>query len=263
MGGDYEELAGFAAAIAREAGDATLDVFLSRDLGLELKENNTPVTRADRAAEEILRARIRAECPHDAILGEEFGEEAGGSGRRWILDPVDGTQSFLHGVPLYGTLVGVEEDGRVVAGVAYMPALGELFTAVRGHGAWWTQRYGGEESRVRARVSTIADPAHALFSTTSVGGFFKSGHGELYGRLRERFGRDRGWSDCYGHLLVATGRAEVMVDPRMAIWDCAALAPIVEEAGGRFTNLAGEATHDGGSAISTNGLLHDEVLALC
>jgi len=252
----------FAARIAREAGESTLSVFRSKDLGLETKEDDTPVTRADRAAEELLRRRIRAECPSDAILGEEFGEEPGTSGRSWILDPIDGTKSFVRGVPLYGTLVAVEEAGEVVAGAICMPAIGELGYAARDEGAWWVRRAGGEERRDRAQVSSVEDPAGAVFCTTSVGGFFRSGRGDAYLALREHFRFDRGWSDCYGHLLVATGRVEAMVDPRMAVWDCAALKPLVEEAGGRFTNLAGESTHRGGSAISTNGLLHDQVLSL-
>ena len=255
-----EELMNFAADIAREAGEGTLAIFGTADLGLETKENGTPVTRADRAAEELLRRRIRAEFPKDGILGEEFGEESGGSGRRWIIDPIDGTRSFTHGVPLYGTLVGLEVDGRAVVGAIHMPALGETVRAARGCGAWWTRRPGAADER--ACVSGESDPERALFCVTSVGGFRRAGREELYRRMGETFSRDRGWSDCYGHLLVATGRAEIMVDPMMNIWDCAALAPVVEEAGGQFSDLSGRLTHDGGSAISSNGLLHDAVLEL-
>jgi histidinol phosphatase-like enzyme (inositol monophosphatase family) len=257
-----KELLEFATRIAWEAGESTLSHFLAPDLGVETKQDGSPVTRADRAAEELLRRRIRAECPQDAILGEEFGEEEGGSGRTWILDPIDGTKSFARGVPLYGTLVAVEEQGRAVVGVIHMPAIGETACGARGEGAWWIRRSGADERRDPARVSAVSDPALGLLCTTSVGGFFRAGCGELYYRLRERFGLDRGWSDCYGHLLVATGRAEAMLDPRMEVWDCAALQPVVEEAGGRFTTLSGEATHRGGSAVSTNGALHDHVLSL-
>ncbi|MHC4956834.1 MAG: inositol monophosphatase family protein [Planctomycetota bacterium] len=253
-----QALLDFAVSAAREAGEATLRYFLAdaADQGIETKDNNTPVTRADKRSEEILRERIRAAYPGDGIVGEEFGEDTGRTGRRWILDPVDGTRSFVHGVPLYGTLVALEEEGRAVVGVIHLPALDETVSGAHGCGAWWDRR----GRRVPARVSETADPAAALFCYTSANGFRQSGHGAVHSSLRETFGRDRGWSDCYGHALVATGRVDVMVDTRMALWDTAALYPVVVEAGGRFTDLAGHDVHDGGSAISSNGRLHDAVL---
>lgn len=252
------DLLEFAVGIAREAGEVTLRYFRTAELEIERKSDDSPVTRADKGAEELLRDRIRSACPADGILGEEFGEHEGSSGRRWILDPVDGTRSFVRGVPLYGTLVALEEDGRAILGVVHMPALDETAYAATGHGAHW--RVNGETRP--ARVSSVQRLDDALLSTTSVGGFARAGLLALHESLRASVRRDRGWGDCYGHLLVATGRVDVMLDPLMNVWDCAALQPIVEEAGGRFTDLAGTATHRGGSALSTNGLLHDAVLEL-
>jgi len=252
----------FAVRIAKAAGSETLRYFLSADLVVETKADGSPVTRADRAAEELLRSEISHSFPQDGICGEEFGEQEGTSGRRWILDPVDGTKAFARGIPLYGTLVGLEEDGRAVLGVACLPALGEMVYAAKGLGAHWMTGVGGSEELREARVSEVDDAARALLCTTSVGGFTRIGRPEIFDRLRNGLGLDRGYGDCYGHILVATGRAEVMVDPVLAIWDCAALVPIVEEAGGTFTDLQGNATHRGQSGISTNGRLHEVVRGL-
>lgn len=257
-----EELLAFAVRVAREAGDAALRRFRSGDLGVRTKENGTPVTEADLEAERLFRDRIRAELPDDGIVGEEYGEDAGRSGRTWIVDPVDGTKAFARGVPLWGTLVGVEEQGRAVLGVAYLPALAEMVFGARGAATMWVTGIASVETSRPARVSTVARARDGLLCTTSVGGFERSGRLDLYRRLRSAFGMDRGWGDCYGHLLVATGRAEAMVDPVMAVWDCAALQPIVEGAGGTFHDLSGRPTHRGGSVVSTNGLLRPEVEAL-
>jgi histidinol phosphatase-like enzyme (inositol monophosphatase family) len=253
----------FALAAAREAGALTLEHFGSERLGVETKGDGSPVTRADREAERLLVERIRGAFPDDGILGEESGERPGKSGRRWILDPIDGTKSFIHGVPLYGTLVALEAAGRAVVGVICLPALGEAVYAARGEGAFWSKDLGGRgETPLPARVSAVSRLDGALMCTTSPRGFERSGHTAFYQRLQSRVAMERGWSDCYGHALVATGRAEIMLDPIMAIWDCAALLPVVEEAGGRFTDFSGAPTHGGGSAISTNLALADEVRAL-
>lgn len=256
-----KELA-FALASAREAGDVTLEYFGSERIGLETKADGSEVTRADREAERLLLERIRATFPDDGILGEETGETAGKSGRRWILDPVDGTKSFAHGVPIYGTLVALEANGEAVLGVVHLPALRETCFGARGEGAWWARVVDGEEATSPARVSAVDRLDRALLCTTSLRGFDRKGCAGFYERLRTRVASERGWGDCYGHMLVATGRAEIMIDPVMSIWDCAALQPIVEEAGGRFTDLAGAPTHRGGSAISTNLALAEQVLAL-
>jgi histidinol phosphatase-like enzyme (inositol monophosphatase family) len=252
----------FALAAAREAGALTLEWFGREGLGVETKGDGSPVTRADKEAERLLVARIRAEFPDDGIVGEESGETPGTSGRRWILDPIDGTKSFVHGVPLYGTLVALEVGGHAVVGVICLPALREAVFAARGEGAFWARDLGGAETIVRARVSALDRLDRALVCMTSARGFERSGHEEFHRRVRERAAVERGWGDCYGHALVATGRAEVMLDPIMEIWDCAALLPVVEEAGGRFTDFSGAPTHRGRSAISTNLALADEVRAL-
>ena len=252
----------FAVGAAREAGAITLRYFQDAALAVDTKADGSPVTRADREAERLLRERIGEAYPADGILGEEEGEHIGESGRVWILDPVDGTKSFARGVPLYGTMIGLEENGQAVLGVVYFSALREMMFAARGCGAWWLRDIGGDEQRVPARVSEVSELGRALLCVTSVGSFVHAGEITLYAALRGVTGLDRGWSDCYGHMLVATGRADVHVDPWMNVWDCAALQPIVEEAGGSFTDLAGNATHRGGSGVSTNAALRDAVLAI-
>lgn len=242
--------------LARATGELTLSYFRTDDLGTEHKSDRSPVTVADRAAETLMRERIAAAFPDDGVLGEEEGEVAGTSGYRWILDPIDGTQSFVCGVPLFGTLIACEAEGEVVLGVVHCPAAGELVSAARDRGAWWSVDGGAPR---RARVSRTARLAEASFSTTSPQ-YFPSF--DLYRRVAQTARVTRGWSDCYGHLLVATGRLDVQLDPSTSIWDDAALMVVVEEAGGRFTDLTGGRRIGGGAAVSTNGLVHDEVLAL-
>jgi histidinol phosphatase-like enzyme (inositol monophosphatase family) len=207
---------------------------------------------------------IAAAFPGDGILGEEFPEQAGTSGFRWILDPIDGTKSFIHGVPLYGTLVGLEHkssehNAESVLGVILIPALDECVYAARGQGAWYVA--GGRPPR-RARVSSQRTLAESLFLTSEVGSFNRIGRSDAYERLQAAARLSRTWGDCYGHLMVATGRAEVMVDPLMEIWDAAALPPILEEAGGTFTDWQGRPTIYSGNGIATNGLVLDEVMAI-
>lgn len=249
----------FALTAAREAGAITLKYFRENNYSVELKRDQSPVTIADREAEQHLRGRIAAAFPGDAILGEEFPELPGDSGFRWILDPIDGTKSFISGVPLYGTLIGVEFGGRSVVGVIHIPALDETGYAAKGEGAWIV-RGGG--AAVRARVSRTPHLADALFCTSEVKTFTKTGRREAFDALERACRLTRTWGDCYGYLLVASGRADVMVDPMMNVWDCAALQPIIEEAGGSFTNWHGEPTIYGGESIATNGVLSDEVLAI-
>jgi histidinol phosphatase-like enzyme (inositol monophosphatase family) len=241
----------FAIAAAWDAGRITLAYFQTA-LDVERKADQSPVTIADRSAEEKLRALIRARYPGDAIVGEEFGEKSGTTGYRWILDPIDGTKSFIHGVPLYGVMVAVEREGRAIAGVVNLPALGEMVYAARGVGCFWNGR--------RACVSSVDRLDQALLAMTNPTGFARVNKREAYERLVARTLVNRGWGDCYGHVLVATGRADIMLDPVTSIWDCAALQPIVEEAGGTFTDWHGEPTIDGGDAISTNGHLFAQVM---
>ncbi|MBX9787681.1 MAG: histidinol-phosphatase [Pirellulales bacterium] len=243
----------------QEAAAITLRYFRQDNYQVELKADASPVTVADREAEQHLRRRIAASFPDDAVLGEEFDSVDGTSGFRWILDPIDGTKSFVHGVPFYGTMIGVEHAGRSVIGVVLLPGLDEHVYAVRGQGAWAVR---GQESPKRAHVSDCRQMSQALFLTTAVKDFDKFGRGEAYEALDAATRISRTWGDCYGYLLVATGRAEVMVDPAMNVWDAAALQPILEEAGGTFTNWLGEPTIHGREGVATNGHLLDDVIAI-
>jgi histidinol phosphatase-like enzyme (inositol monophosphatase family) len=245
-----EELLEFAVAVARGAGEITLRHF-RRPFTPDRKADGSFVTQADREAERYIRARIEEKFPHDSVLGEEEATRAGSSGRQWIIDPVDGTYSFVHGVPLYGVLIGLEIADEVCLGVVNLPALGEIVYAARGAGCFWND--------ARARVSATSSLADALLLSTDFGTCERYGFGEAARRLEQGAGARRAWGDCYGHVLVATGRAEVMLDPVMNVWDCAPLLPILEEAGGTFTDWGGRRTIRGGNAISTNGLLYETV----
>jgi histidinol-phosphatase len=247
------ELLEFAEEIAREAGRITLEYFGPRVAHLE-KGDGSPVTLADRAAEEALRARILERYPRHGVLGEEFGETEGEEPVRWILDPIDGTRSFMRGVPLYAVLVGVEVEGDPVVGVAHFPALPETVSAARGEGCRW--------NGAPCSVSDQVDLGQALVLTTDPGMTRESPVGPGWDRLSRSVGYTRSWGDAWGHALVATGRAEVMVDPVLSSWDSAPLLTILTEAGGRFTDLSGRATIHGGSGLSTNGRLHASVLEL-
>ncbi len=246
-----------AKSAALAAGRHTLKYFQAAGVRVERKSDNSPVTIADREAEQILREQITAAFPDDGIIGEEFGEQAGTSGYRWILDPIDGTKSFICGVPLYGTLIGVEHDGESVAGVIFIPGLDECVYAAKGHGAWYVK---GETEPVPAQVSTRDRLTDCAFITSQVDLFRRRGAAEAYRRLEEAAYITRTWGDCYGYLLVATGRADAMVDADMHVWDAAALQPILEEAGGTFTNWQGRRTIYGGEGVATNGHVLEEVL---
>lgn len=236
--------------LARLAGDTAHsfgEEVARATLGVEVKSDGSPVTAADRAAEQRAREWIEARFPEDGILGEEFGATREGASRRWILDPIDGTKSFVRGVPLWGTLVAVAEGEAVLAGVAYFPAAGELVAAAPGEGCWWNDH--------RCAVSRVDALERATVLTTDERFATRATFGEPWRVLARRAAVARTWGDCYGYLLVATGRAEVMVDEIMSPWDAAAVMPIVEEAGGVFTDFAGRRTAFGGSAIATNGAL--------
>jgi len=234
----------FAVEAAWLAGRITLRWFQA-GVAAERKPDGSPVTPADREAEAFLRERIERFHPRDGLLGEEFGARRPRARRRWILDPIDGTASFLHGVPLYGVLIGLEIDAEPAAGVIHFPALGETVCAARGLGCRWNGR--------PARVSAVdrLEEGTVLWTSAAAG----ADGAAAIARLSGLAGLTRGWGDCYGHALVATGRAEAMIDPRMKIWDCAALAPVIEEAGGVFTDWEGRRTIRGESAISTNAAL--------
>lgn len=254
--GELAELRAFAVDAARAAGRITLESFGPAQR-FETKPDGSPVTDADRRAEALLRERIVARCPRDGILGEEFGVGEGRSGRRWTVDPIDGTASFVHGVPLYGVLVGLLDGDEAVLGVIHLPALDETVAAARDCGCLW---WRGGQDPAPARVRSTERLESALVLCTDFSRLDEPG--DAFERLAARAGRLRTWGDCYGHALVATGRADAMIDPRMSPWDSVPLLPIVEEAGGRFTTLAGERRPAGGSAVSTNGPLHQVLLDL-
>jgi histidinol-phosphatase len=243
-------------AVAQEAafvgGRRTLAYFGTGTAATEWKADQTPVTLADREAERLIRGVIGRAFPDHAILGEEDGETAGSAPVRWIVDPLDGTLTFVRGVPLYGTLIGVEVRGEPAVGVVYLPALDEMVAAARGLGCTWNGR------PCRASATTSLSEALAVV-TDERAARTRSG---AWDRIVARTALQRTWADCYGYVLVATGRAEVSLDPIMNVWDCAPLLPIVEEAGGRFTDWSGRRTIHGGEAVATNGALHDQIVAL-
>jgi histidinol phosphatase-like enzyme (inositol monophosphatase family) len=243
----------FAVEAAWQAGKITLEYFQT-DTAVEHKPDTSPVTLADRRAEQKLRECIQRVFPDHGILGEEFGETAGRAPYRWVLDPLDGTRSFIQGVPMYGVMMGLEHYGQAVLGVVHLPALGETVYAARGSGCYWNGR--------RAQVSKIAQLEDAVVLTTSVRSLYEEGRGPVFERLQAQTHLQRTWGDCYGHILVATGRAEVMLDPILQIWDCAALQPILQEAGGTFTDWQGIPTHTGGNGLSTNGHLFEAVMEM-
>jgi len=249
-----------AKAIAYQAGEITLRYFYVADkLTVENKDDESPVTIADRETEVFLRKVITERFPDDAVFGEEYPDTEGSTGYRWFIDPIDGTKSFIHGVPLYSTLIGLEREGQCVGGVIALPALGELIWAGRGFGAWHETNRGAPK---RCQVSGCSNLAEATFVTSEVLTFDKCNRREAYNRLEKSVRLVRTWGDGYGYALVATGRAEIMVDPIMSDWDSAPLQVILEESGGRFTDWKGNAVCFGKEGVGTNGILHDEVLAV-
>ncbi len=264
----YDADLAFAQALADDADAVTMDRFLAVDLHVERKPDLTPVSDADRTVERALRRRVQAERPADAVVGEEYGELGPAQGaadpdrraeRRWVVDPVDGTKNFVRGVPVWATLVALEEAGRVVVGVVSAPALGRRWWAARGAGAW-TGRSSGTARP--CRVSGVSSLADAHLSYSSLDGWARRDRLEAFLALTGRVWRTRAFGDFWSHMLVAEGAVDVSCEPEVSLWDLAALQVVVEEAGGRFSDLAGAARPDGGSVVCTNGLLHEEVLAL-
>jgi len=240
-----------AEAVARVAGEVALRHY-HRGVTVETKGDGTPVSVADRQAEEAARAWLEKHCPQDGILGEELGTTRPDARRRWILDPIDGTKTFVRRVPLWGTLVALAEGENVLAGAAYFPAVEELVVAAHGAGCFWNGK--------PAHVSSVSRLSEAVVLTTDA----RMGTPEqvrALDALSARGGLVRTWGDCYGYLLVATGRAEVMTDALMAPWDAAALQPIIEEAGGVFSDWNGRRTAFGGNAVASNAALAADVRA--
>ena len=235
-----------------DAADAiTLDRFRAQDLEVAAKPDLTPVSDADLAVEKAVRELLAAERPDDAVLGEEDGETGSGA-RRWVVDPVDGTKNFVRGAPVWATLVALLVDGRVEVGVVSAPALGRRWWAARGEGAF----RDGEP----IRVSSVGSLQDAFLSYSSLTGWEEQGRLDGVLQLSRECWRTRAFGDFWSHVLVAEGAVDVSFEPEVSLWDLAPLQVIVEEAGGRFTSLQGEARPDGGSVLCSNGLLHDAVL---
>lgn len=240
-----------AAEVARVAGAIANRHFRGADLSVRSKGDGSPVTVADLESERAARDWIRQRFPADGILGEEFGAERLDAKRRWVLDPIDGTRTYVHGVPLWGTLVGVSTGDEIVAGAAFFPALDELICAAPGAGSWLNGK--------RVQVSRISRLTDSLVLTTDETFASLPARRAAWQRMTSEAGMSRSWGDCYGYLLVASGRAEAMVDPVLSEWDATALVPVVEEAGGVFTDWSGQRGARGGSAIATNAALASQV----
>ena len=245
-------------ALALELADLadaiTLPRFRAVDLVVKAKPDLTPVTDADLAVERCLRTELRSRLPADAVLGEEYGVDGPvGAVRQWIIDPIDGTKNFLRGLPVWATLIALQVSGVGTVGVVSAPALGRRWWAASGHGAF--------ADGAPIQVSRVADLADAHLSYSSLTGWEQLGRLEAFLDLTRQVWRSRAFGDFWSHVLVAEGSVDIAAEPEVSLWDLAAIQVLVEEAGGCFTNLSGAHTADGGSAVSTNGLLHDTVLS--
>jgi histidinol-phosphatase len=247
------------AHVMADAVDAqTMSRFKALDLQVETKPDLTPVTDADRAAEEAIRGQLSRARPRDAVLGEEFGSSGQGP-RRWVIDPIDGTKNFVRGVPVWATLIALVDDGEPVVGVVSAPALGRRWWAAKGAGAYTGRSLS---SAVRLSVSGVAGLADASLSYSSLTGWKERGNLDEFLGLTETVWRTRAYGDFWSYCLVAEGAVDIACEPELNLYDMAALVPVVTEAGGRFSSLEGEDGPFGGNALATNGLLHDEVLHL-
>jgi histidinol-phosphatase len=244
-----------------DAADAiTTARFRARDLRVRSKPDRTPVTDADTAVEDAVRELLAAERPADGVLGEERGgpSPAAAAGRAWVLDPIDGTKNFLRGAPVWATLIALVEDGTPVLGMVSAPLLGRRWWAVRGGGAWLRDAAGER----RISVSGVSSLADAYLSTTHLGSWSEHHSREAYLALTDACWENRAFGDFWSHCLVAEGAVDLAAEAIVNPWDVAAVQVLVTEAGGRFSDLSGEARFDGGSALSSNGLLHDAALEI-
>lgn len=250
----YQEFYDFAVETAYLAGRLTLGYFQT-GVQPDFKKDNSPVTIADKKAEELIRSRIEKKYPDHSVVGEEFGEKSNkNSDFTWYIDPIDGTKSFIRGVPLYAVLIGLEIEGEVKTGAVYFPALNEMLAAYSGGGCWWNGR--------RAQVSEISSLDKAVVSFTDPAAFEEYGKLKAWQNISRKCYYRAGWGDAYGHCLAATGRIELMLDPIMNDWDCGPFPPVLQEAGGYFGDWQGSQTIHGKEALSTSLLLLPEVLEL-
>lgn len=251
------------------AGNRTLQHFENPSLEVDRKSDDSPVTIADREAEALTRELLSERFPEDTLAGEEFAEQTGSSEYRWTVDPIDGTKSFICGVPLYSTLLAVEHAGKPLGGMILIPALGQAAVAAIGHGCFSSNNLAGSDltkpshaNWSPARVSQCDQLSDAVFVTSEVKTFAKRDSAAAYTRIEHACFLSRTWGDGYGYLMVATGRADLMVDPMCNAWDVAAILPILIEAGGRFSDWKGIESVRSGDGVGSNGKLHDQVLEL-
>jgi histidinol-phosphatase len=249
---NYTKYLDFATDLAHQAGKVTLKYYQT-GVSADFKADKSPVTVADKDTEIFIRQQIEKAFPDHGLIGEEFGKDERGQTYRWIIDPIDGTKSFMRGVPLYAVLIGLEVEGVVRVGAAYFPALDEMLCAADGEGCWWNGH--------RAYVSKVSEIGKAMICFTSLQDL-ESTLGSAWVELKETVYELRGWSDSYGYLAVATGRAEAVLDPVMKIWDCGPFPPIFREAGGFFGNWQGVEGHTFGEALACNKELLQHFLSI-
>jgi histidinol-phosphatase len=247
----YDHELSFALGMAERAAEIGMSVFRG-DVHVTIKADLSPVTQADTEIEQMVRAQIASAFPEDRVLGEEQGGDAAGDGRVWIVDPIDATANFARGIPIWATLIALQVDGEQVLGVVEAPALRERYRAVRGGGAWCNDEPIG--------VSRIGEIGASQLLFAGAGTWIREPRNERALSTLAEAKRTRGFGDFWGHMLVARGSAEAMLEPDLALWDYAALQPIVEEAGGRMTTLGGAPLRHGGSVLTSNGALHDELV---
>ena len=252
MNADWRSRYQVAVDAARAAGKLAKGYF-DTTFEVEIKADNSPVTVADKAAEKLIREAVTKHFPNDGFLGEEFGDQPGGTGFRWVIDPIDGTKSFIRDIPLWGTLIGLEYKGEQIAGAVYMPCQDQMFHALKGNGAF--------RDETRIRVSDVADVSQAFLCYSSVGWFTKNGKERAFLDLAARTARQRGYGDFYGFMLVAQGSFDLMIDHSVHPWDVVGPKAIVEEAGGRFTDWKDNPTAYTPDVLASNGRLHAEAVA--
>lgn len=253
----YDDDLRLAHVIADQVDAVTISRFTAVDLMVETKPDLTPVTDADRAAEELIRSQLKRTRPRDAVLGEEFGSSGHGA-RQWIIDPIDGTKNFVRGVPIWATLIALVDAGQPVLGLVSAPALGRRWWAATGTGAWTGRSLSSARRLKVSRVDRLSD---ASLSYASLGGWESRHRSEAFLELARTVWRTRAYGDFWSYMLVAEGAVDLACEPELELYDMAALVPIVVEAGGRFTSLAGVDGPFGGNAVATNGLLHAATLA--
>lgn len=252
----YNDDLRLAHVLADSVDAQTMDRFKALDLQIETKPDLTPVTDADKAAEEAIRGQLSRSRPRDAVLGEEFGSSGHGS-RRWVIDPIDGTKNFVRGVPVWATLIALVDGDEPVVGVVSAPALGKRWWAAKGMGAYTGRSLA---SATRLKVSNVSSLADASMSFSSLSGWKERGNLDEFLSLTDDIWRTRAFGDFWSYCLVAEGAVDIACEPELNLYDMAALVPIVTEAGGRFTSLEGEDGPFGGNALATNSILHSEVL---